>query len=118
MLHEVKPNVEGIKFTQVGILLGFENMSQNKKKDTDPDYYKITIDLDGEILQTSAWIGCEIEKLQKDIKDVKYKPYKFTFVAAKVQITSRSGSLIEAFKLKVIGIQDATVKDMANDMFK
>lgn len=112
MLHEIKPNVEGIKFSTVGVLIHFDNMSKNKKRDTDPDYYKVAIDINGDIIKTSAWIGCEIEKLQKDIKDVLYKPYKFTFVCSQVNITSRSGSLIEAYKLKVIGIQDASLKDI------
>lgn len=114
MINEVKPNYSGIKFTETAILLRYENMSKNKTRDTDPDYYKVVLDVDGEILETSAWIGCEIEKLQKNVADVLYKPYKVTFGAVKGNAITRTGSTIEFYKIKVIGIQN--IKD--NEIFK
>ena len=106
MVNEIKPNYQGIKFSQVGVLIRFENMSNNKVRVSDPDYYKVIIDLNGEIVETSAWIGCEIEKLQKDVNQVLYKPYKFTFAVQKGNAITKTGSNIEFYKLKVIGIQN------------
>lgn len=117
MVNEVK-NFDGLKFSQVGVLIRYENMSLNKQRDSDPDYYKVIVDLNGEIIETTAWFGCEIEKLQKEKKDVLYKPYKFTFSVNKGNAITRTGSNIEFYKLKVIGIQNPTQKDFAEDTFK
>ena len=57
MVGEIKPNYEGIKFSQTAVLIRYENMSKNKQRDNDPDYYKIVLDVDGQIVETSA-VAC------------------------------------------------------------
>lgn len=106
MLNEIKPNASGIIFTKDAVLLRYENMSINKKNENDPDYYKVIFDVDGELVNTSAWIGCEIEKLGKDIL---YKTYKVTFACVKNTGFSKNGNSFEYYKVKVIGIQKTTL---------
>lgn len=106
MVNEIKPNYEGLSFSKDCVLIRYENMSLNKRNANDPDYYKVILDCDGQIIECSAWFGCEIEKLQKNVNDVLYKRYKVTFAVVKGSTITKSGSTIEFYKLKVIGIQD------------
>ena len=114
MFGDIK-QVNGVTFSKVGVLVKIDDMGLNKKRETDPDYYKVIVDVGDDLIECSAWYGVGFKESFKDLKQALYKQYEFTFELAKGMTKTKFGSDLVYYKPKVIGVKPLGFKPIDNN---